>query len=150
MMSLNTCASTTRGYPVLPHHCIEEVLIIRTCGPIRIARIGYPVGILSLCGGQHGSKRRESSHRHNKLTHCCLPFCFLVIRSELDARPTKCQFYRDASWSSNLKMVNSKFSLFKISGAVEVENLSTEPPAGFAGQNMFGWHTCAIFFAMNP
>ncbi len=72
---------------MLPHHCIEECLIISTCSPIRIAKLigGHLAGTggLSFCCGHHGSKRRHSRHRHHKLTHCCLPVSFLVVQQEL-------------------------------------------------------------------
>lgn len=36
--------------------------------------VGCGTGALSLSCGHHGTKCRESHHRHHKLTHCCLSF----------------------------------------------------------------------------
>jgi hypothetical protein len=61
-----------------------EPAILCIAAGIREAPISVPcrrsVENVSLCCSRHSSKRRDSRHRHHKLTHCCLPFSFLVLQ----------------------------------------------------------------------
>ena len=47
---------------------------------------------LSLCCGHHRSKRRQSHHRHHRLTHCSLPVSFLKLNTTEELALTKFAF----------------------------------------------------------